>query len=68
MTKPIHRILFLLLLCALAGTVNARPAAWHWWASKIDGARICMQTPPGEGWTYSSGPYRDAHCTLPARY
>lgn len=68
MTKPINRILSLLLLCALAGTVNARPASWHWWTSKIDGARICLQTPPGEGWTYSSGPYRDAHCTLPARY
>ncbi|MCA1938949.1 hypothetical protein [uncultured Azonexus sp.] len=62
----------LLLSYALAGLLlatgtQAAPAPWHWWVSKADGARICMQTPPGEGWAYSRGPYRDARCTLPAR-
>jgi hypothetical protein len=51
----------------LTTATQAAPAPWHWWVSKADGARICMQTPPGEGWAYSRGPYRDARCTLPAR-
>jgi len=68
MKKQTRLLLLLAALLLLAGSAYARPAPWHWWVSKVDGARICMQTPPGEGWIYSRGPYRDARCTLPPRH
>lgn len=68
MRKCKSALSLLLLFVALSASVNARPAYWHWWTSKVDGARICLQSPPGDGWRYSAGPYLDARCTRPAKH
>lgn len=53
----------LLLGGALAGGASlAAPAAWWTWASKVDGARVCAQTPLGPGWDRVAGPFRDSGC------
>ena len=44
---------------------SAAPASWYLWRSKLNGALACSQTPLGEGWEKSSGPYRDARCEKP---
>ncbi|MYM25001.1 hypothetical protein GTP46_20445 [Duganella sp. FT135W] len=51
-----------LLLALCCSTLNAEPAPWWKWRSKIDGALICSQTPLGEGWEKAYGPFRDARC------
>jgi hypothetical protein len=42
-----------LFATALAAIVSAAalagPAPWYWWESKIDGQRVCSQTPLGPG-------------------
>lgn len=48
-------------------SVQARPASWHRWFSKIDGSTVCLQTSPGAGWSYGGGPFRDARCSIPDR-
>ncbi len=56
---------FLLLAVAgltLSTSLSAGPAPWYIWRSKIDGARVCHQTPLGPGWEQESGPYKDSHC------
>lgn len=68
MRKCKRHLLPFLLLAVLSATAGARPAYWHWWTSKVDGARICMQAPPGDGWRHSAGPYLDARCTRPAQH
>jgi len=58
--------LSVLLVCGvLALAVQAQPAPWHKWQSKLNGAEVCAQTSPGAGWTYLSGPYKDVNCTRP---
>jgi hypothetical protein len=42
--------------------LNAAPAPWWKWRSKIDGTLICSQTPLGEGWQKAYGPFRDGRC------
>jgi len=59
--------LFPLLLLLLCTGALARPAWWYWYESRIDGQRVCSQTPLGEGWKKVAGPYRDAHCEKLAR-
>ncbi|SFU93703.1 hypothetical protein [Pseudoduganella namucuonensis] len=49
----------LLACCALA---CAGPAPWYWWVSKVDGARVCSQTPLGPGWEQVKRPYQDSRC------
>ncbi len=44
----------------------AGPAPWYIWRSKVDGARVCHQTPLGPGWEVVAGPYRDSHCEKPS--
>lgn len=56
------KLLFGLALAAAAAFAQARPAPWYWWASKVDGARVCLQTAPGSGWVRERGPYRSARC------
>lgn len=64
--RPLLLLLAALILPA-STTLHARPASWHWWISKADGSLICLQTPPGDGWKYGGGPFRDARCTIPDR-
>lgn len=40
----------------------AAPAPYYQWRSKLTGALACSQTPLGDGWEKSNGPYRDARC------
>ncbi len=46
----------------LAAELSAEPAPWYWWVSKIDGARVCSQSPLGSGWERIPRPYRDSRC------
>jgi hypothetical protein len=54
--------IFAALACAAA---LAEPAPWYWWASKIDGQRVCSQSPLGPGWQRAGGPFKDARCEKP---
>lgn len=58
------RALRLAACCALwtAQLVQAAPAPWYWWKSKIDGVRICAQNSPGSGWERDSTPYAGPGC------
>jgi len=58
---PTRRLITLLLALNSLGAW-ARPAPWYWWASKLDGARVCQQTSPGSGWYRAGGPYRNGRC------
>lgn len=60
---PLKSVLAI-FLCLTPALLQARPAPWYWWVSKVDGARICMQTPPGDGWLRERGSYRDARCRI----
>ncbi len=48
----------------LSQAIFAAPAAWYEWKSKVNSAKWCAQTYPGEGWVKLSGPYKDAHCKI----
>jgi hypothetical protein len=56
------KLLLGLALAAAAAFAQAKPAPWYWWVSKVDGARICLQTAPGSGWYRDGGPYRNGRC------
>lgn len=68
MTAIRHPLLFASLwLCSLSLlsaslSVQAAPAAWYLWQSKVTGKYICRQWPPGEGWRRHSGPFADGGC------
>jgi len=49
-------------LALLLSSALAAPAPYYQWRSKLTGALACSQTPLGEGWEKSNGPYRDARC------
>jgi hypothetical protein len=53
-------IVSLLLLCSTA--LNAAPAPFYWWVSKVDGSRVCAQGPLGAGWERVERPYKDSRC------
>lgn len=55
--------LFALLMLAMTFTAVGKPAAWYWWASRLDGQRICAQTAPAQGWLRDSGPFADSRCS-----
>lgn len=59
---PMKRLAALLLVL-IVHSAWARPAPWYWWASKLDGTRVCQQTSPGDGWTRAGGPYHNSRCT-----
>ena len=44
------------------GAAWAAPAPWYYWRSKLNGARVCAQTSPGEGWVRDSEPYEGPMC------
>lgn len=56
-----------LLLAAMLGatSVQAGPAPWYLWRSKIDGQLACSQTPLGPGWVQDAGPFKDSRCEKP---
>lgn len=47
---------------AALGAARAAPAPWYYWRSKLNGARVCAQTSPGEGWVQDSEPYEGPMC------
>lgn len=47
------------------GASLAAPAPWYQWRSKVDGALVCAQTSPGEGWIKVPYPYKNPHCKKP---
>jgi hypothetical protein len=49
---------------ASPAVLNAAPAPWYQWRSKVNGLFTCSQTPLGPGWEKFSGPYRDARCEI----
>ena len=51
-----------LLLCLCCAGLQARPAPWYKWRSKLDGHLACAQTTLGFGWEQDSGPYKDSRC------
>ncbi len=51
-------------LC-VAAALEAAPAPWYVWRSKLNGAEHCAQASPGYGWARDRGPFRDLHCTWP---
>ena len=66
------RMLVLLATICASLYAYAGPAPWYKWYSLYDGAVICAQTWPGEGWEKgvgpfvgNSGPFKDAKCTKP---
>ncbi|MYN44705.1 hypothetical protein GTP23_06395 [Pseudoduganella sp. FT93W] len=58
--KPLSTLCLLWLL--LAASVQAGPAPWYLWRSKIDGQLACSQTPLGPGWVQDAGPFKDSRC------
>lgn len=60
----IRRLSFFVLFLASA-TAFAEPAPYYWWVSRLDGSRVCHQTPLGDGWLREPKPFRDARCRLP---
>lgn len=57
--RPAALLAALILVAASSG---AAPAAYWQWTSRLTGELACSQTPLGEGWVKSNGPYRDARC------
>lgn len=55
-------ILVLGIVGMMSDSVLAAPAAWYYWRSKIDGARVCAQTSPGPGWERDSPAYEGPGC------
>ena len=56
------------LFCATIGllvatAVDAKPAPWYWWVSKVNGDRVCAQVMPSQGWTRGEGPFQNAQCS-----
>ena len=64
--QPLHWCLRLsaLALCVglAASALQAAPAPWYYWRSKVAGARVCAQTSPGPGWERDSPPYDGPGC------
>jgi len=57
-----------LIGCLVAGLVQAGPAPWYVWRSKLDGKEVCAQASPGAAWVQQGGPFLDADCRkLPPR-
>lgn len=54
-------ILLTVLLLSTA-SLQAAPAHWYLWRSKVDGDIFCSQTSPGSGWELVRGPFRNPMC------
>lgn len=46
----------------LAAPGHAAPAPWYYWRSLVDGARVCAQTSPGQGWERDSAAHEGPGC------
>ncbi len=57
--------LLLTALALAAAPLQAAPAPYYQWMSKLDGTRVCSQTPLGAGWQLMGGPYKDSRCRKP---
>lgn len=51
-----------LVIALISLAAWAKPAAWYWWTSKLNGSWVCQQTSPGHGWYRAGGPYRNGRC------
>ena len=58
--QNINLLLLSWLLCCPA--LQAEPAFWFQWQSKVTGKMLCKQLSPGEGWQQHAGPFYDAQC------
>lgn len=47
---------------AFSALLQAAPAPWYFWRSKVDGARVCAQVSPGHGWVRDSAAFDGAGC------
>jgi len=57
------RKLLLALLAVMSWCqVQAGPAPWWRWESKVDGRLVCSQWSPGEGWKKFAGPFNNGGC------
>jgi hypothetical protein len=54
-----------LALVLNSSSLQAEPAHWFKWQSKLNGKMICKQVSPGEGWQQHAGPFSDAKCRKP---
>ncbi len=61
-----HLIPVIFLLILGSPQALAAPAPYYLWMSKVDGSRVCSQTPLGEGWQKMGGPFKDSRCRKPA--
>lgn len=62
--QPLKAGLMLLMLNGFwfSAAAASAPAPWFLWQSRVDGAYLCIQTTPGEGWVKIAGPYPKAQC------
>ena len=57
------RLTLTALLLLLAHTcVQAAPAPFFLWQSKLTGRYMCSQHKPGDGWIWHAGPFNNAGC------
>jgi len=61
------KVIFVLLLAAVAVVADAAPAPWYRWRSLVENMEVCAQVSPGDGWVMIKGPYQDAHCRTPGK-
>lgn len=45
-----------------ATPAQAAPAPWYYWRSLVDGARVCAQASPGQGWERDSAAFEGPGC------
>ena len=55
-------ILLWVLLVVVSAPSQAAPAPWYYWRSTYDGARVCAQTSPGQGWVRDSTAFEGPGC------
>lgn len=60
-------LLAILTVTLIPAAMQAEPAAWYKWRSKLTAHVVCSQTSPGEGWEQLSTAYRDARCEKPKK-
>ncbi|WP_312936029.1 hypothetical protein [Pseudomonas sp.] len=51
-----------LLLLFAHTAIDAAPAPFYLWQSKLTGRYQCSQHQPGEGWVWHAGPFNNAGC------
>lgn len=64
LSKISFSLSLLLLMLSFSLALQARPADWYLWQSKLEDKLLCSQTSPGEGWEKFSGPFADSRCEV----